>query len=389
MSIEDDDGGVQSPNASSLPPSNSAMSLAGTVDTPQTAPATLFRAPQPRTAPASAPSRPSASRASVKKYADLLKLTKDNQEVLQKMYDNTLPGEEYLGTLSYLVFVCQESKVSSGSKWVAGKVIRDHFKAQVGKFLFRPDLQAYSKTIAEDHTTMMQSLEVLTFNYLMGLSPEYIDEHGPGDYVAGEACIPTTSMYLFIKETLKNQRSKLRSALLLNILGVPEGCALKVSAWGPMVIQVARTLLKDLRSMDDEAAMLELGPAKARRIIFMRYVTVYYYLNQTENKKRCQWTLMDEALAELHGRPNTDVSLYFAQIARYDREAFTGKETWAAIKASRRLPPPFVGQVLEAARDNNTVAARSRNGNVSRGTSSGNHGMEGGVEEEGDEQHEQ
>ncbi|EGG03049.1 uncharacterized protein MELLADRAFT_109637 [Melampsora larici-populina 98AG31] len=392
MDVEDEELRVQTLNSSTLRPSQSAMSI----ESPQPAPATLFRPPQQRVTPASAPSRQSASRASVKKFADLLKLTKDNQEVLQRMYDITSPGEEYLGTLSYLVFAFQESKGLPGTKWVARRVIRDTFKDQVAEFILRPDLQAYSKSVAEDHTTMVQSLEVLTFvcktrskssyqgsftvanyiilakNFLKGLKPEFVDEHCPGDYVAGEACIPGTVMYLFIKETLKNQRSRVRSALLTNILGVAEGSAVKVPACKNIVLQVARTFLPDVRALEDGDALTKLGPSKVKRIIFMRYVTVYYYVNQTENKKRCQWTLMVEILAELCERPAGDASVYFKQVARYDREAFTGKRTWASIKASGALPAPFVDQVLEAAREINALAAQSGNGDEVGASTSGN-----------------
>ncbi|EGG11144.1 uncharacterized protein MELLADRAFT_102828 [Melampsora larici-populina 98AG31] len=384
MNVDKDDLGAQQPRETTqLRPSNSAMSITATADSPQTAPATLFRPPLQRNPPASASSRASASRASVKKYADLLKLTKENQEVLQKMIDNTLPGEEYLGTLSYLVFACQESKGLSGPKWVPGKVIRDAFKDVVAEIIFRPDLQAYSKTVADDHTTMVQSLEVLTFKYLKGLKAEYIDEHGPGDYIAGEACIPTTAMYLFIKDTLKNQRSKVRSALLHNILGVPEGSILKVPAAKSMALQVGRMFIPEVRALDDSDALAKLGRAKVKRIMFMRYVTVYYYLNQTENKKRCQWTLMDEVLADLRARPASDASLYFAQIARYDREAFTGQRTWSTIKASG-LPAPFVDQVLVAGQgNNNALASAAGNDNQVGSSGSGFQGLEeAAVEEE-------
>ncbi|KAH9808178.1 hypothetical protein DFH28DRAFT_1099900 [Melampsora americana] len=380
MSVEDDDLGVQSPNATSRRASNSAMSMSGSANTPQPAPATLFRAPQPRTAPPSAPTRPASSRALVKKFADVLKLSKDNQEVLQKMYDNTLPGEEYLGTLSYLVFICQESKVSSGSKWVAGRVIRDAFKEKVGEFIFRADLQAYSKTVAEDHTTMVQSLEVLTFNYVKQLTSEYIDEHGPGDYVAGEACVPGSTMYLFVKDSLKNQRSKVRSALLTEILGVSEGSGIKVPTAKTMVLKVAQTFQPSLRGLEDEDVLFKLGRGKVKRMIFMQYVTAYYYHNQSENKKRCQWTLMDEALSDLRARPESDTALYFDQIARDDRETFTGKRTWVDIKASAPLPPPFVEQVL--ARAHAALAGGSSgNGSGSGGTRSGNQGTVEGFED--------
>ncbi|EGG12110.1 uncharacterized protein MELLADRAFT_102066 [Melampsora larici-populina 98AG31] len=64
---------------------------------------------------------------------------------------------------------------------------------------------------------------------------------------------------------------------------------------------------------------------------------------------RCQWTLMDKALADLSTRPDSNASLYFNQIARYDRETFTGKQTWATTKASGPLPALFVDQVFAAA----------------------------------------
>ncbi|KAH9807973.1 hypothetical protein DFH28DRAFT_936979 [Melampsora americana] len=221
MIVEDEDNFSQTPNETSLRASASARSNTASVDSPHPGPATLFRPPPQRQTPASATSRLAASRASVKKYADLLKLTKENHDVLQKMYENTVPGEEYLGTLSYLVFICQESRVSSGLKWTPGRVIR-----------------AYSKTVAEDYTTMLQSLEVLTFNYLKGLTPEFLEEHGPSDYVAGVGCIPGTAMHVFIKETLKNQRSKVRAALLTKILGVAEDSPHKVPAAKTMVLQI-------------------------------------------------------------------------------------------------------------------------------------------------------
>ncbi|KAH9811374.1 hypothetical protein DFH28DRAFT_1084943 [Melampsora americana] len=340
------------------------MSITTTGATPATAPATLFCPPPQRGPPASAPSRASASRASVKKYAGLLKLTKENQEVLQKMYDNTLTGEEYLGTLAYLVFICQECRGgTSGYKWPAGRVIRDAFKDKVGESIFQADLQAYSKTVDEDYTTMVQSSKVLTFNYLWDLTPEYPDKHGPVDYVAGEACIPGSAMYIFVKEILKNQSSKVRSALLTKILGVPEGSVFMVPAAKTMVLQVSRTFQPLLRGFKDEDALVKLGKSKVKRIIFMRYVTAYYYLNQTKNKRHCQWTLMDEALSDLRARPESDASLYFDQVACYDRETFTGKRTWANIKESGPLPAPFVDQVLACAQEIIAQAANSGNGN--------------------------
>ncbi|KAH9820030.1 hypothetical protein DFH28DRAFT_885543 [Melampsora americana] len=311
MSAEEDDHGEQTSNEIVIRTSSSMSIEPTTSDSPRATLATLFRPPQPRATPASAVSRPPASRALVKKFADLLKLTKANQEVLQKMIDNTSPGEEYISTLSYLVFVCQESKAGLGPalKWVPGRVIRDAFRDKVGEFILRADLQAYSKTVAEDCTTMVQSLEVLTFNYLQGLKEDFIGEHGPLDYVAGEACIPGTAIYLFVKETLKNQRSKVRTALLTKILGVAEDAVVKVPAGKSMVLQVAQTFMPNLRAMTDDAALKKLGRAKLKRIIFMPYVTAYYYLNQSENKKRCQWTLMDEALADLRTRPDSDALL--------------------------------------------------------------------------------
>ncbi|KAH9824994.1 hypothetical protein DFH28DRAFT_878607 [Melampsora americana] len=382
MIVEEDDGVIQTPNEPSRREWNRA-SRANTApgDSPYPGPATLFRPPAQRNAPGQAPSRLAANRASVKKYADLLKLTKENHEVLQKMIDNTVRGEEYLGTLSYLVFICQECKVSSGSKWVPGRVIRDTLKEQVGEFILRADVQAYSKTVAEDYTSMLQSLEVLTFNYVKGLTPEFLEEHGPGDYVAGEGCVPGTAMHVFIKETLKNQRSKVRGALLTKILGVAEGSPLKVPAAKTMVLQVGRTFICALRAMDDDTALGKLGRVKVKRIIFMRYVTAYYYLNQTENKKRCQWTLMDEALAALRERPESDANLYFDRVARFDRDAFNGKRTWAEIK-SCGLPAPFVEQVLALGQGTSALGATSGSGNVSGGTSSGNQETEEDFEEE-------
>ncbi|KAH9810722.1 hypothetical protein DFH28DRAFT_1131889 [Melampsora americana] len=379
MSVDEDDPGGQSSNDLLLQTSDSAMSnRATTSNSPNTAPAPAFRPPQPRNTPASATSRPSGSRACLNKFADLLKLTKDHQNVLQKVIDNTLPGEEYISTLSYLAFVCQESKGGSPMtlKWVPSRAIREAFKEQGGEFILRADVQAYSKTVAEDCTTMVQSLEVLTFNYLKGLKADFLEEHGPGDYLAGEACIPGTTMYLFVKETLKNQRSK----LLTKILGVAEDAIVKVPAGKSMVLQVARTFLPKLRALPDNDALKMLGRAKLKRIIFMRYVTAYYYLNQTENKKRCQWTLMDEALAELRTRPEADAALYFDRIARYDRETFTGKVSWATIKASGPLPAPFVEQVLARGEDRNAFPGNSGYGNG--GSGSGDQVMEEGLEEE-------
>ncbi|KAH9824165.1 hypothetical protein DFH28DRAFT_1091835 [Melampsora americana] len=358
------------------------INIATTSNSPNTTPAPAFRPPQPRNTPASATSRPSGSRACVTKFADLLKLTKDNQNVLQKVIDNTLPGEEYISTLSYLAFVCQESKGGSPTtlKWVPSRAIREAFRDQVGEFILRADLQAYSKTVAEDCTTMVQSLEVLTFNYLKELKADFLEEHGPGDYLAGEACIPGTTMYLFVKETLKNQRSKVHTALLTKILGVAEDAIVKVPAGKSMVLQVARTFLPKLRALPDNDALRKLGRAKLKRMIFMRYVTAYYYLNQTENKKRCQWTLMDEALAELRTRPESDATLYFDRVARYDRETFTGKVSWATIKASGPLPAPFVEQVLARGEDRNAFPGESGYGNGGNG--SGDQVMEEGLEEE-------
>ncbi|EGG10194.1 uncharacterized protein MELLADRAFT_94598 [Melampsora larici-populina 98AG31] len=335
---------LPSQNKPSIRPSRSAISV--TAESPQTVAATLFRPPQPRNTPASVSSRTPAGRNRVKTFANLLKLTKDNQEILQKMIDksslrsdlltslfgqNTLPGEEYLGTLSYLVFACQEGRAGgSGLKWVAGRVIRDSLKDQVAEFVFRPDIQAFSKSVAEDHTTMFQSLEVLTFNFVKTLKPDFVEAHCPGDYIAGEACIPGAAMYLFVKEILKNQRSKVRSALLTNILGVNETSVLKVPAAKSMLLQVGRTFLPHVRALEDHEVLPKLGRPTVIRMIFMR----------------CQWTLMDEALAELRARPNSNANLYFATVLRYDRDVFDGKRTWATIKASVKLPAPFVDQVL-------------------------------------------
>ncbi|KAH9808216.1 hypothetical protein DFH28DRAFT_1136492 [Melampsora americana] len=214
MSVEEDNHGGQSTNKIPLRPSNSAMSLAAvTSKSPHTAPATLFRPPQPQNTPVSATSHPSRSHASLNKLAGLLKLTKENQNVLQKIINisapNTLPGEEYTSTMSYPVFVCQESKGLSaglsGLKW-------DTFKEK-----------------------RCSPLRVSRLNFL--------DNHGPVDYVAGEACIPGTVMYLSIKETLKKQCSK----LLTKILGVAEDAVVKVPAGKSMVLEVAHTFLTNLR----------------------------------------------------------------------------------------------------------------------------------------------
>ncbi|KAH9808006.1 hypothetical protein DFH28DRAFT_1040402 [Melampsora americana] len=347
------------------------MSL--TEDSPRPVSATLFRPAQPRNTPATASSRASGVRNTIKKFADLLKLTKENQEMLQQMYNNTLPNEEYLGTLSYLLYLRQDGLLGgTGPKWVPGKVIRETFKEAVRDFMLRPNLQAFSKTIAPDHTSLLESLEALTFNFLQNLEPELVEEHGPGDYTAGDPCVPGTTMYLFIKETLKNQRSKVRSVLLEHILGVPEGFQTPVHQAKPMVLLVARTLRPKLRKLGGEEVLEKLGRSAVKWIIFMRYVTVYNHLNPTQNKKRCQWTVMDEALADLRKRPNSDRSLYFNEVVRYDREAFTGKRTWDSIRSSGQLPAPIVAQVLERAQTTEAGASGSGGGDITGGLGSGN-----------------
>ncbi|EGG06945.1 uncharacterized protein MELLADRAFT_86231 [Melampsora larici-populina 98AG31] len=273
------------------------------------------------------------------------------------MYENTLPNEEYLGTLACVVYFSQLSG-GSGSKWVPGRRIRDTFKDTIGNFILRPTLQAFSKTVAANHTTLVDSLEILTFssvplqNYLKELDPEIVDEQCAGDYIAGEACVPGTAMYSFIKETLKNQRSKVRSVLLTNILGVKEDSALTVPSAKSVVLLVARTFVPKLKDLGDKALMIKLGPEKIRWIIFMRYVTAYHHLNHTENKQRCQWTIMDEALADLRARPDSDRPLFLNQIVRYDREAFNGKRTWATIKVSEPLRAPIASEVLASVEAN-------------------------------------
>ncbi|KAH9809498.1 hypothetical protein DFH28DRAFT_1086324 [Melampsora americana] len=371
-----------SPNPPTLRPSQSAMSL--TEDSPRTSAATLFRPAQPRITPASGSTRPGAAvRNSFKKFADILKLTKENQDMVQQMYNNTLPNEEYLATLSCLVSLRQDGLLGgSVSKWVPGKVIRETFKDAVRDFILRPNLQAFSKTVASDHTTLVESLEILTFNFCQNLDPEIVDEHGPGDYNAGDACIPGTTMHIFIKETLKNQRSKVRSVLLEHILGVPEGFLTPVQQAKPMVLQVARTLRPNLQKLGAEEVLDKLGRQAVKWIIFMRYVTVYNHLNPTQNKKRCQWTVMDEVLAELRTRRTSERTLYFNEVVRYDRETFTGKRTWDTIRSSGQLPAPTVAQVLERAQASEAGASGSGGGDITGGMGSGN-------EDDGEETEEQ
>lgn len=45
------------------------------------------------------------------------------------------------------------------------------------------------------------------------LDPDFFAEHGPGESKPSEACIPGSPMYLFIKDTLKNKRSKVRTVV--------------------------------------------------------------------------------------------------------------------------------------------------------------------------------
>ncbi|KAH9815168.1 hypothetical protein DFH28DRAFT_1082485 [Melampsora americana] len=358
------------PNQPSLRASQSAMSL--TDDSPRTLAATLFRPAQPRNTPASAAARPSAVRNTIKKFADILKLTKENQEMLQLMYNNTLPNEEYVATLSYLLYLRQDGLLAgTGPKWIPGKVIRETFKDAVRDFMLRPNLQAFSKTVALDHTTLVESLEILTFNFAQNLELDIVDEHGPGDYTAGDACVPGTTMYNFIKETLKNQRSKVRSVLLEHILGVPEGYLTPVLQDKPMVLLVARTLRPRLRKLGGEEVLEKLGRPAVKWIIFMWYVTVYNHLNPTQNKKRCQWTVMDEALLELRTRPTSERTLYFNEVVRYNRETFTGTRTWDTIRSSGDLLAPTVAQVLERAQATEAGASRSGGGEITGGMGSG------------------
>ncbi|KAH9812610.1 hypothetical protein DFH28DRAFT_1084390 [Melampsora americana] len=379
---EIDSGLDPSPNPPSLRASQSAMSL--TEDSPRTSAATLFRPAQPRNTPASASNRPAALRNSFKKFAEILKLTKENQDMVQQIYNNTLPNEEYLATLSFLVYLRQDGGLggTAVSKWVPGRVIRETFKDAVRDFILRPNLQAFSKTVASDHTTLVESLEILTFNFCQNLDPDIVDEHGPGDYNAGDACIPGTTMHTFIKETLKNQRSKVRSVLLEHILGVPEGFLTPVLQAKPMVLLVARTLRPNLRKLGGEEVLDKLGRQAVKWIIFMRYVTVYNHLNPTQNKKRCQWTVMDEVLAELRTRPTSERTLYFNEVVRYDRETFTGKRTWDTIRSSGQLPAPTVAQVLERAQATEAGASGSGGGDITGGLGSGN-------EDDGEETEEQ
>ncbi|EGG06904.1 uncharacterized protein MELLADRAFT_86314 [Melampsora larici-populina 98AG31] len=300
------------------------------------------------------------------------------------MCEITLPGEEYLATLAYLVFSFQEGRSSGlGPKWVPGRVIRDTFKDAVSGFIFRPDLQAFSKTVAGDHTTMVQSLEVLTFNFLKGLDHKFVDEHCLSDYSPGEACVPATPMYLFVKETLKNQRSKVRSVLLTNILGAPEGAVgdvLLVPSAKSLVLQVARVFIREARSLGNKETLTKLGRETVKCIIFMQYVTVWYHLNHTVNKKRCQWTVMDEVLADLRARPESDRALYFDRIVRYERNAFDGKRSWATMKTlGPHLASPAVEEVLAPAVENDAHALGA--GDVLGGSGSG----QPGGEEDGEE----
>ncbi|KAH9806777.1 hypothetical protein DFH28DRAFT_940399 [Melampsora americana] len=368
--------------------------------------------PQPRITPASGSTRPGAAvRNSFKKFADILKLTKENQDMVQQMYNNTLPNEEYLATLSCLVSLRQDGLLGgSVSKWVPGKVIRETFKDAVRDFILRPNLQAFSKTVASDHTTLVESLEILTFNFCQNLDPEIVDEHGPGDYNAGDACIPGTTMHIFIKETLKNQRSKVRSVLLEHILGVPEGFLTPVQQAKPMVLQCSvsfsgcpnfapkppktrcRGGVRQVRAPGGQMDNLhgerstpspnvqQYGTERVSS--HQRYVTVYNHLNPTQNKKRCQWTVMDEVLAELRTRRTSERTLYFNEVVRYDRETFTGKRTWDTIRSSGQLPAPTVAQVLERAQASEAGASGSGGGDITGGMGSGN-------EDDGEETEEQ
>ncbi|KAH9820028.1 hypothetical protein DFH28DRAFT_1121827 [Melampsora americana] len=82
-----------------------------------------------------------------------------------------------------------------------------------------------------------------------------------------------------------------------------------------------------------------------------------------------------------YGSPPHVVPLvYFDRVARYDRETFTGKVSWANIKASGPLPAPFVEQVVARGEDRDALRGNSGYGNG--GTGSGDQVMEEGLEEE-------
>lgn len=54
-------------------------------------------------------------------------------------------------------------------------------------------------------------------DFAKALDPDFFAEHGPGESKPAEACIPGSPMYLFIKDTLKNKRSKVRTVVSFDI----------------------------------------------------------------------------------------------------------------------------------------------------------------------------
>ncbi|KAH9820347.1 hypothetical protein DFH28DRAFT_1079759 [Melampsora americana] len=282
-------------------------------------------------------STPRPSRNTLKKFGDILKLSKDNRECVQQLYESTQPHEEFAATLSYLAYLGQEG-LSSGTKWIAGKHIWETFKKKVARFIFEPTLQAFSTTVAADRTVIINSLELLTFEYLKILDPEFIEEYGSGDYIAGDACIPGTLMHLFIKDTLKNKRSKVRTELLTNILGIQEGSVLLVPSARSIVVQVAHTFLPDLAVIEEDKAVRNtLGNEEIKWIVFM--------------------TVMDKILAQLRAKPGCR-DHYFNTILGYDQQVFDGKQTWADVQAIPALPSPAVAEVIAQIHANNTTETR-------------------------------
>ncbi|KAH9809144.1 hypothetical protein DFH28DRAFT_1189848 [Melampsora americana] len=371
-----DSGNPSTRGTPQLRHSQSSMSIDATINPPQT-PANsqtrdasaLFHPPRTRPIP---PSTTRPSRTCLKKFADILKLSKENRELVQQLCENTQPHEEYAATMSYLAYLGQEV-FSKSDKWVAEKYIRDTFKKEVARLMLQPTLQAFSSIAAGDRSTLPRSLEVLTFEFLKGLKPEVVEEHCAEDYTAGEGCAPGSSMFVFIKDILKNKRSKVRSTLLTNILGVREGSVLTVPTAKTMVVDVVRVFLPDTRTMEVADIMTELGPDQVRWIIWMRYVTVYAYLNHTENKRRCQWTIMDQVLADLrrpdHSDDMVNRQIYFKQIVRYDREAFNGQRTWAEVKGQLTLHEPDVGLVLTKFHKDRTAIQQENTAGPSRSQS--------------------
>ncbi|KAH9810404.1 hypothetical protein DFH28DRAFT_902978 [Melampsora americana] len=331
-------------------PSDSDSSMSIDVNPPQTpnnlgrGASGLFQPPRPRNPPSATPNG-SRHLSSLKKFADILKLSKESQDRVLKLYENTQPHEEYAATLSFLAYIGQEGLSGTGSKWVADKLIRDTFKKKVASLILDPTLQAFSATVDVDRTSLLQSLELLTFDFVKELEPDFVENHCPGDYEPGEACVPGSTLFLFIKEVLKNKRSKVRTTLLKNILGVSEGTGPPIPSAKTIVIEVARTFLPELQTLKDKALLNALGQAKVKWIVFMRYVTAYAQRYVTENKRRCQWTIMDEILAELRAKPEY-TSHYFSEIFLYDRDVFNGTRSWADVKALPTLPQPGFAEVL-------------------------------------------